>query len=196
MSKGHGRTIAKYEMDKVLSERGSLIIYLEKVRCRCFLPPYFSSLPCSLCIYLYLTFIFRFLTHNQKKSFLGFIRIWKWASYNQRLCLSMNTMSVSLRETICILFPIDVREYNTVNKQALLFVQVFNISFIKYRKNLFQYLSLLLQENIVCSSTIQRGKEDSYGGSAEVIYAHVLKVNGSKQPYPSTVNFYLFHFLF
>ncbi|XP_033981180.1 complement C3-like [Trematomus bernacchii] len=31
LSKGHGRTIAKYEMDKVLSERGSLIIYLDKV---------------------------------------------------------------------------------------------------------------------------------------------------------------------
>ncbi|XP_033969799.1 complement C3-like isoform X1 [Trematomus bernacchii] len=31
LSKGHARTIAKYEMDKVLSERGSLILYLDKV---------------------------------------------------------------------------------------------------------------------------------------------------------------------
>ncbi|XP_033985455.1 complement C3-like [Trematomus bernacchii] len=31
LSKGHARTIAKYEMDKVLSDRGSLIIYLDKV---------------------------------------------------------------------------------------------------------------------------------------------------------------------
>ncbi|XP_033950163.1 complement C3-like isoform X2 [Pseudochaenichthys georgianus] len=31
LSKGLGRTIAKYELDKVLSERGSLIIYLDKV---------------------------------------------------------------------------------------------------------------------------------------------------------------------
>ncbi|XP_033961544.1 complement C3-like isoform X1 [Pseudochaenichthys georgianus] len=31
LSKGHGRTIARYEMDKVLSERGSLILYLDKV---------------------------------------------------------------------------------------------------------------------------------------------------------------------
>uniref|UniRef100_A0A672IQA9 Complement C3-like n=1 Tax=Salarias fasciatus TaxID=181472 RepID=A0A672IQA9_SALFA len=32
LSKGRARTIAKYEMNTVLSERGSLIIYLEKVR--------------------------------------------------------------------------------------------------------------------------------------------------------------------
>ncbi|XP_033988389.1 complement C3-like [Trematomus bernacchii] len=31
LSKGHARTISKYEMDKVLSERGSLILYLDKV---------------------------------------------------------------------------------------------------------------------------------------------------------------------
>uniref|UniRef100_A0A669AZC0 Complement component c3a, duplicate 5 n=1 Tax=Oreochromis niloticus TaxID=8128 RepID=A0A669AZC0_ORENI len=31
LSKGRGRTISKYEMNKVLSERGSLIIYLDKV---------------------------------------------------------------------------------------------------------------------------------------------------------------------
>ncbi|XP_042256193.1 complement C3-like isoform X2 [Thunnus maccoyii] len=31
LSKGHARTIAKYEMNTVLSERGSLIIYLDKV---------------------------------------------------------------------------------------------------------------------------------------------------------------------
>ncbi|KAF3844095.1 hypothetical protein F7725_016143 [Dissostichus mawsoni] len=31
LSKGHARSIAKYEMDKVLSDRGSLIIYLDKV---------------------------------------------------------------------------------------------------------------------------------------------------------------------
>uniref|UniRef100_A0A3Q1G1Q6 Alpha-macroglobulin receptor-binding domain-containing protein n=1 Tax=Acanthochromis polyacanthus TaxID=80966 RepID=A0A3Q1G1Q6_9TELE len=31
LSKGRARTIAKYEMDKALSERGSLIIYLDKV---------------------------------------------------------------------------------------------------------------------------------------------------------------------
>ncbi|XP_033961650.1 complement C3-like [Pseudochaenichthys georgianus] len=31
LSKGHGRTIARYEMNKVLSERGSLILYLDKV---------------------------------------------------------------------------------------------------------------------------------------------------------------------
>ncbi|KAF7641842.1 hypothetical protein LDENG_00270430, partial [Lucifuga dentata] len=31
LSKGRDRTIAKYEMNKVLSERGSLIIYLDKV---------------------------------------------------------------------------------------------------------------------------------------------------------------------
>ncbi|XP_053199940.1 complement C3-like [Scomber japonicus] len=31
LAKGHARTIAKYEMDTVLSERGSLIIYLDKV---------------------------------------------------------------------------------------------------------------------------------------------------------------------
>ncbi|XP_033988377.1 complement C3-like [Trematomus bernacchii] len=31
LSKGHGRTISRYEMDKVLSERGSLILYLDKV---------------------------------------------------------------------------------------------------------------------------------------------------------------------
>ncbi|XP_034086505.1 complement C3-like [Gymnodraco acuticeps] len=31
LSTGHGRTIAKYEMNKVLSERGSLILYLDKV---------------------------------------------------------------------------------------------------------------------------------------------------------------------
>ncbi|XP_044201968.1 complement C3-like [Thunnus albacares] len=31
LSKGHARNIAKYEMNKVLSERGSLIIYLDKV---------------------------------------------------------------------------------------------------------------------------------------------------------------------
>ncbi|XP_028998601.1 complement C3-like [Betta splendens] len=31
LSKGHGRIISKYEMNKVLSERGSLIIYLDKV---------------------------------------------------------------------------------------------------------------------------------------------------------------------
>ncbi|KAK1886348.1 Complement C3 [Dissostichus eleginoides] len=31
LSKGHARSIAKYEMDKVLSERGSLILYLDKV---------------------------------------------------------------------------------------------------------------------------------------------------------------------
>ncbi|XP_030590143.1 complement C3-like [Archocentrus centrarchus] len=31
LSKGRGRTIAKYEMNKVLSERGSLIIYMDKV---------------------------------------------------------------------------------------------------------------------------------------------------------------------
>ncbi|KAK1880712.1 Complement C3 [Dissostichus eleginoides] len=31
LSEGSARTIAKYEMDKVLSERGSLIIYLDKV---------------------------------------------------------------------------------------------------------------------------------------------------------------------
>ncbi|KAK1885742.1 Complement C3 [Dissostichus eleginoides] len=31
LSKGRARTIAKYELDKVLSERGSLIIYLDKV---------------------------------------------------------------------------------------------------------------------------------------------------------------------
>ncbi|KAJ4948967.1 hypothetical protein JOQ06_020487 [Pogonophryne albipinna] len=31
LSKGHGRTIQKYEMNKVLSDRGSLILYLDKV---------------------------------------------------------------------------------------------------------------------------------------------------------------------
>ncbi|XP_059191588.1 complement C3-like isoform X1 [Centropristis striata] len=31
LSKGHARTISRYEMNKVLSERGSLIIYLDKV---------------------------------------------------------------------------------------------------------------------------------------------------------------------
>ncbi|XP_067438953.1 complement C3-like [Thunnus thynnus] len=31
LSKGHARTIAKYEMNTVLSERGSLIIYLDKI---------------------------------------------------------------------------------------------------------------------------------------------------------------------
>ncbi|KAK1885746.1 Complement C3 [Dissostichus eleginoides] len=31
LSKGHARSIAKYEMDKVLSDRGSLILYLDKV---------------------------------------------------------------------------------------------------------------------------------------------------------------------
>lgn len=31
LSKGRARVISKYEMDKVLSERGSLILYLDKV---------------------------------------------------------------------------------------------------------------------------------------------------------------------
>ncbi|XP_073325595.1 LOW QUALITY PROTEIN: uncharacterized protein [Pagrus major] len=47
LSKGRARTIAKYEMNTILSERGSLIIYLDKVRHQCLLPVYLFSLPCS-----------------------------------------------------------------------------------------------------------------------------------------------------
>uniref|UniRef100_A0A8C9X2S2 Anaphylatoxin-like domain-containing protein n=1 Tax=Sander lucioperca TaxID=283035 RepID=A0A8C9X2S2_SANLU len=50
LSKGRARIIAKYEMNTVLSERGSLIIYLDKVRHVCFLPLF--SLPFSLCLVL------------------------------------------------------------------------------------------------------------------------------------------------
>uniref|UniRef100_A0A671YE26 NTR domain-containing protein n=1 Tax=Sparus aurata TaxID=8175 RepID=A0A671YE26_SPAAU len=52
LSKGRARTIANYEMNTVLSERGSLIIYLDKVRHQCLLPLYLFSLPCSFSLYL------------------------------------------------------------------------------------------------------------------------------------------------
>ncbi|XP_069024451.1 complement C3-like isoform X1 [Embiotoca jacksoni] len=45
LSGGRARTIAKYEMNTVLSEKGSLIIYLDKVG-----HPFFLPIPSSVCI--------------------------------------------------------------------------------------------------------------------------------------------------
>ncbi len=107
LSRGRARTISKYKMNTVESERGSLIINLDKVRNQCFFlclylcALFFLSLSLS---HLCLTSLHRFLTHDQRRSLLGSIRNWKWASYNQLLCLSMNSMTintvtVSLKDT-------------------------------------------------------------------------------------------------
>ena len=69
---------------------------------------------CSLCsvpplfIYLLFTPLCRSLTLDQKRSHLGSIRSWMWASYNQLLCRSMNTTMVNTvtvrhSETKCML---------------------------------------------------------------------------------------------
>lgn len=57
LSKGRAPLIAKYEMNKVLSERGSLIIYLDKVR---YQPPFSSSLflLISFCLCIFISFSF------------------------------------------------------------------------------------------------------------------------------------------
>lgn len=93
LCKGRARIISKYEMNTFLSERGSLIIYLNKVKhsgCTFCFPAWFLLvmsfvLPC------------RFLTKNQKRSHLGSIRGSKLVSCSQPPCPSMSITTVSLK---------------------------------------------------------------------------------------------------
>ena len=126
-------------MNTVLSERGSLIIYLDKVSHHCFLPLDFISLPCSSFHYLHLPLVHRFLTHDQRRLLLGSIRRWKWDSHNQLLCLSMNTITVSLRDTL------------TTHDASMCIAA-------NRCHSIFWNLSFPLQKYIVSNSTIQRGQ--------------------------------------
>lgn len=98
LSKGRARVISKYEMDKALSERGSLILYLDKVTP----PPPVSTWRRFSFRRVFSQSQFpsrrRFLTEGQKKSPSGSTRSSKLASYNQLLCPCTNTMTVSFRD--------------------------------------------------------------------------------------------------
>ena len=163
-------------MNTVLSERGSLIIYLDKVRHHCFLPLDFISLPCSSFHHLYLPLVHRFLTHDQRRLLLGSIRRWKWDSHNQLLCLSMNTITVSLRDTL------------TTHDASMCIAA-------NRCHSIFWNLSFPLQKYIVSNSTIQRGQLESYCASVQVMHAHVQKVTRmmSNWPYPLSVNINLLY---
>lgn len=98
-SLGPSRIISKYERTTVLSERGSLLIYLDKVTGDVSFCSYF----CSDCFSQFcFGSVHRFLICNQRKSHLGSIRSSNMMCFNQLLCLSMNTMTVSW--TLFVLF--------------------------------------------------------------------------------------------
>ena len=153
-------------MNTVLSERGSLIIYLDKVRRQ----PFFPLSPFSLDLVLSLHHICTIspqVSHTRPEEI---------------------TFRIIQKMKVGVLQPatVSVYEYydrkpqthtewhsveHTLQKMSY---QVFNVDF-HWCKPL--YISFPLQEDIVWNSIIQRGKLDSYWGSAERMSAHVPKVN-------------------
>lgn len=117
-------------MNKVLSERGSLIIYLDKVGNHTNLSPYPPFSPLPWCLFMFFTFVCvcisipRFLTHDQRKLLLGSNRKCRWASYNPQPYLSMNTMNVSFINILPLLpsgVPISTQTCKLLSAKQLYF---------------------------------------------------------------------------